>query len=65
LHRAVVLHRKLYNVDLERICHNLDQPDGHGYLSAKASKLFEQYCEQNHLDVAEQIKKARETADFS
>ena len=65
LHRAVLLHRKLYDVDLETICHNLDQPDGHGYLSAKASKLFEQYCEQNHLDVVEQIKKARETADFS
>lgn len=64
LHRAVLLHRKLYDVDLETICHNLDQPDGHGYLSAKASKLFEQYCEQNHLDVVEQIKKARETADF-
>lgn len=65
LRRAVLLHRKLYDVDLETICHNLDQPDGHGYLSAKASKLFEQYCEQNHLDVVEQIKKARETADFS
>lgn len=64
LHRAVVLHRKLYNVDLERICHSLDQPDGHGYLSAKAPKLFEQYCEQNNLDVVEQIKKARNTADF-
>lgn len=64
LHRAVVLHRKLYNVDLERICHSLDQPDGHGYLSAKAPKLFEQYCEQNNLDVVEQIKKARKTADF-
>lgn len=64
LHRAVVLHRKLYNVDLERICHSLDQPDGHGYLSAKAPKLFEQYCAQNNLDVVEQIKKARKTADF-
>lgn len=64
LHRAVVLHRKLYNVDLERICHSLDQPDGHGYLSAKALKLFEQYCEQNNLDVVAQIKKARKTADF-
>ncbi|MGJ3767968.1 helix-turn-helix domain-containing protein [Limosilactobacillus mucosae] len=64
LHRAVLLHRKLYNVDLERICHSLDQPDGHGYLSAKAPKLFEQYCEQNNLDVVEQIKKARKTADF-
>lgn len=65
LHRAVMLQQQLYGVDLTAICHNLDQPDGHGYLSAKASKLFEQYCEQNHLDVAEQIKKARETADFS
>lgn len=64
LHRAVVLHRKLYDVDLERICHNLDQPDGHGYLSTKAPKLFEQYCAQNNLDVVEQIKKARKTADF-
>lgn len=65
LHRAVMLQQQLYGVDLTAICHNLDQPDGHGYLSAKASKLFEKYCEQNHLDVAEQIKKARETADFS
>lgn len=64
LHRAVLLHRKLYDVDLETICHSLDQPDGHGFLSPNAVKLFEQYCEQNHLDVAEQIKKARETADF-
>lgn len=64
LHRAVLLHRKLYDVDLETICHNLDQPDGHGFLSANAVKLFEQYCAQNHLDVVEQIKKARETADF-
>jgi len=64
LHRAVVLHRKLYDVDLESICHNLYQPDGHGYLSTKAPKLFEQYCAQNNLDVVEQIKKARKTADF-
>ncbi|MEO5285947.1 DnaD domain protein [Limosilactobacillus allomucosae] len=65
LHRAVLLHRKLYDVDLETICHNLDQPDGHGFLSANAPKLFEQYCAQNHLDALEQIKKARETADFA
>lgn len=64
LHRAVMLQQQLYAVDLTAICHNLDQPDGHGYLSVKAPELFEQYCEQNHLDVAEQIKKARETADF-
>lgn len=64
LHRAVMLQQQLYGVDLNAICHNLDQPDGHGYLSVKAPELFEQYCEQNHLDVAEQIKKARETADF-
>lgn len=64
LHRAVMLQQQLYGVDLNAICHNLDQPDGHGYLSANASKLFEQYCAQNHLDVVEQIKKARETADF-
>lgn len=65
LHRAVMLQQQLYGVDLTAICHNLDQPDGHGYLSAKAPQLFEQYCAQNHLDVAEQIKKARETADFA
>lgn len=64
LHRAVMLQQQLYGVDLNAICHNLDQPDGHGYLSTKAPKLFEQYCAQNHLDVSEQIKKARETADF-
>lgn len=64
LHRAVMLQQQLYGVDLTAICHNLDQPNGHGYLSVKAPELFEQYCEQNHLDVAEQIKKARETADF-
>ncbi|WP_270359981.1 DnaD domain protein [Limosilactobacillus mucosae] len=65
LHRAVMLQQQLYGVDLTAICHNLDQPDGHGFLSAKAPQLFEQYCAQNHLDVSEQIKKARETADFS
>ena len=65
LHRAVMLQQQLYGVDLTAICHNLDQPDGHGYLSAKAPQLFEQYCAQNHLDVSEQIKKARETADFA
>ena len=64
LHRAVMLQQQLYAVDLTAICHNLDQPDGHGYLSVKAPQLFEQYCAQNHLDVVEQIKKARETADF-
>lgn len=64
LHRAVMLQQQLYGVDLNAICHNLDQPDGHGYLSTKAPKLFEQYCAQNHLDVVEQIKKARSTADF-
>lgn len=64
LHRAVMLQQKLYGVDLTAICHNLDQPDGHGYLSAKAPKLFEQYCKQNHLDVVSEIEKARETADF-
>ena len=64
LHRAVMLQQQLYGVDLTAICHNLDQPDGHGYLSAKAPQLFEQYCAQNHLDVSEQIKKARSTADF-
>lgn len=64
LHRAVMLQQQLYGVDLNAICHNLDQPDGHGYLSAKAPKLFEQYCAQNNLDVVDQIKKARETADF-
>lgn len=64
LHRAVLLHRKLYDVDLETICHSLDQPDGHGFLSPKAIKLFEQYCALNNLDVAEEIKKARSTADF-
>lgn len=64
LHRAVMLQQQLYGVDLNAICHNLDQPDGHGYLSTKAPKLLEQYCAQNHLDVSEQIKKARETADF-
>lgn len=64
LHRAVMLQQQLYGVDLTAICHNLDQPDGHGYLSTKAPKLFEQYCAQNHLDVTEEIKKARETADF-
>lgn len=64
LHRAVMLQQQLYGVDLTAICHNLDQPDGHGFLSAKAPKLFEQYCAQNHLDVTEEIKKARETADF-
>lgn len=65
LHRAVMLQQQLYGVDLTAICHNLDQPDGHGFLSAKAPQLFEQYCAQNHLDVSEQIKKARETADFA
>lgn len=65
LHRAVMLQQQLYGVDLTAICHNLDQPDGYGYLSAKAPQLFEQYCAQNHLDVSEQIKKARSTADFS
>ena len=64
LHRAVVLRRKLYDVDLETICHNLDQPDGHGFLSPNAVKLFEQYCALNNLDVADEIKKARSTADF-
>ncbi|WP_347980869.1 DnaD domain protein [Limosilactobacillus allomucosae] len=64
LHRAVLLHRKLYDVDLETICHNLDQPDGHGFLSPNALKLFEQYCALNNLDVATEIKKARKTADF-
>ena len=64
LHRAVLLHRKLYDVDLETICHSLDQPDGHGFLSSNAVKLFEQYCALNNLDVAEEIKKARSTADF-
>lgn len=64
LHRAVLLHRKLYDVDLETICHSLDQPDGHGFLSPNAVKLFEQYCALNNLDVAEEIKKARSTADF-
>lgn len=64
LHRAVMLQQQLYGVDLTAICHNLDQPDGHGYLSTKAPKLFEQYCAQNHLDVADEIKKARKTADF-
>lgn len=65
LHRAVMLQQQLYGVDLTAICHNLDQPDGHGYLSVKAPQLFKQYCAQNHLDVSEQIKKARETADFA
>lgn len=64
LHRAVMLQQQLYGVDLTAICHNLDQPDGHGFLSAKAPQLFEQYCAQNHLDVSEQIEKARKTADF-
>lgn len=64
LYRAVMLQQQLYGVDLTAICHNLDQPDGHGYLSTKAPKLFEQYCAQNHLDVADEIKKARKTADF-
>lgn len=64
LQRAVLLHRKLYDVDLETICHSLDQPDGHGFLSPNAVKLFEQYCALNNLDVAEEIKKARSTADF-
>ncbi len=64
LHRAVLLHRKLYDVDFETICHNLDQPNGHGFLSPNAVKLFEQYCALNNLDVAEEIKKARSTADF-
>lgn len=64
LHRAVMLQQQLYGVDLTAICHNLDQPDGHDFLSAKAPQLFEQYCAQNHLDVSEQIEKARKTADF-
>lgn len=64
LHRAVMLQQQLYGVDLTAICHNLDQPDGHGYLSAKASKLFEQYCAQNNLDLVAEIEKARKTADF-
>lgn len=64
LHRAVMLQQQLYGVDLTAICHSLDQPDGHGYLSAKAPKLFEQYCKQNHLDVVSEIEKARKTADF-
>ena len=64
LHRAVMLQQQLYEVDLNAICHSLDQPDGHGYLSAKAPNLFEQYCAQNNLVVVEQIKKARKTADF-
>lgn len=64
LHRAVMLQQQLYAVDLTAICHNLDQPDGHGYLSAKAPKLFEQYCAQNNLDVVSEIEKARKTADF-
>lgn len=64
LHRAVLLHRKLYDVDLETICHNLDQPDGHGFLSPNALKLFEQYCAQNNLDLVAEIEKARKTADF-
>lgn len=64
LHRAVMLQQQLYGVDLTAICHNLDQPDGHGYLSAKAPKLFEQYCAQNNLDLVAEMEKARETADF-
>lgn len=64
LHRAVMLHRKLYDVDLKTICHNLDQPDGHGHLSQKSVKLFEQYCALNNLDVVAEIEKARKTADF-
>lgn len=64
LHRAVMLQQQLYGVDLTAICHSLDQPDGHGYLSAKAPKLFEEYCKQNHLDVVSEIEKARKTADF-
>lgn len=64
LHRAVMLQQQLYGVDLTAICHNLDRPDGHGYLSAKAPKLFEQYCAQNNLDLVAEIEKARKTADF-
>lgn len=64
LHRAVMLQQQLYAVDLTAICHNLDQPNGHGYLSPNATKLFEQYCAQNNLDVVAEIEKARETADF-
>lgn len=46
LNRAVKFHQQLFYGDLETIRKNLSKPDGHGYMSVDAPKLFEQYLAQ-------------------
>ena len=46
LNRAVKFHQQLFYSDLETIRKNLSKPDGHGYMSEDAPKLFEQYLAQ-------------------
>lgn len=43
---AIKMHRQLFYGDLETIRENLSKPDGHGYMSVDAPKLFEQYLAQ-------------------
>lgn len=43
---AIKMHRQLFYGDLETVRKNLSQPDGHGYMSENAPKLFEQYLAQ-------------------
>nr|WP_302426777.1 DnaD domain protein [Limosilactobacillus mucosae] len=46
LNRAVKFHQQLFYGDLETIRKNLSKPDGHGYMSVDAPKLFEEYLAQ-------------------
>lgn len=46
LNRAVKFRQQLFYSDLETIRKNLSKPDGHGYMSVDAPKLFEQYLAQ-------------------
>lgn len=43
---AIKMHRQLFYGDLETIRENLSKPDGHGYMSIDAPKLFKQYLAQ-------------------
>ena len=51
LRKAVQLCRKLYDVDVAAIKKNLSQPNGYGYLTIDAPKLWEQYCQQQGENV--------------